>query len=113
MYMLKLRHGDSFATRSGSAWRLIFVLALMPWLRRYRLDDSAKDEDGGEDPTRGEQLEKVEQPLEDNLASSTMYLGSKFKSKDEEILFLRAQNARLRDRLWGALGDDNSQSMLA
>ena len=40
MYMLKLRHGDNFSTRAGSAWRLIFCMALMPWLRRFRFDES-------------------------------------------------------------------------
>lgn len=39
IYPLKLRYGVSFATRAGSAWWLIFVMALMPWLRRYRLDN--------------------------------------------------------------------------
>mmetsp|Transcript_26265 Transcript_26265/g.61054 ORF Transcript_26265/g.61054 Transcript_26265/m.61054 type:complete len:99 (-) Transcript_26265:298-594(-) len=46
-YMLKLRHGDDFGTRAGSAWRLIVVLALMPWLRRFRLDEDEKEESFG------------------------------------------------------------------
>lgn len=37
MYMMKLHHGVSFASRAGSCWRLIFVSALMPWMRRYRV----------------------------------------------------------------------------
>ena len=37
MYMMKLRHGTKFANTAGSVWRLIFVFALMPWLRRYRI----------------------------------------------------------------------------
>ena len=37
MYMMKLRHGDRFGSTANSAWRLIFVFALMPWLRKYRL----------------------------------------------------------------------------
>ena len=44
MYMLKLRYGDDFASRSGSAWRLIFVMALMPWLRRFRVDEEDESE---------------------------------------------------------------------
>lgn len=39
IYILKLRYGDAFGTRAGGAWCLIFVMALMPRLRRYRLDD--------------------------------------------------------------------------
>jgi hypothetical protein len=39
LYLLKLRYGDAFGNRAGGQWRLIFVLSLMPWLRRYRLDD--------------------------------------------------------------------------
>eukprot|EP00978_Attheya_sp_CCMP212_P039229 scaffold202179_cov75-Attheya_sp.AAC.1 len=39
MYMLKIHHGNAFATRAGSCWRLIFTLTLFPWLRRYRLKE--------------------------------------------------------------------------
>ena len=39
IYILKLRYGDAFGTRAGGAWCLIFVMALMPRLCRYRLDD--------------------------------------------------------------------------
>jgi hypothetical protein len=33
-YLTKLRHGPKFCTRAGSCWRLIYVLALMPWLKK-------------------------------------------------------------------------------
>ena len=36
MCLLKLRAGDAFVTRAGSAWRLLFILTLMPWLTRFR-----------------------------------------------------------------------------
>ena len=41
-YLMKLRYGDEFGKSSGSTWRLLFVFALMPWMRRYRIlsDDS-------------------------------------------------------------------------
>ena len=37
MYMLKLKHGDGFGRESGTSWRLLFVFALLPWLRKYRI----------------------------------------------------------------------------
>jgi hypothetical protein len=45
IYLLKLRYGEQFGHRAGGQWRLIFVIALMPWLRRYRLDDGPSYED--------------------------------------------------------------------
>ena len=37
--LLKLRYGSGFGTRAGSAWRLLYVLTLMPWLRKYRVSN--------------------------------------------------------------------------
>ncbi|CAJ1931159.1 unnamed protein product [Cylindrotheca closterium] len=39
MYLMKLRHKDDFGTKAGSIWRLLFVSALMPWLRKKRIQD--------------------------------------------------------------------------
>lgn len=36
-YLLKLRHGEKFASKAGSCWRLIFVSALFPWMSKYRI----------------------------------------------------------------------------
>jgi hypothetical protein len=49
MYMMKLRHGDDFAKTSGSVWRLLFVFALMPWLRKYRILARPELQDDDED----------------------------------------------------------------
>ena len=35
MYMMSLRH-DDFGSYAGSCWRLLFVYALSPWMRKYR-----------------------------------------------------------------------------
>jgi hypothetical protein len=34
---MKLKHGHNFAKKTGSVWRLLFVFALFPWLRQYRI----------------------------------------------------------------------------
>jgi len=53
MYMMKLRYGKGFARTSGSIWRLLFVFALMPWLRKYRIlarpELQNEDDDDDED----------------------------------------------------------------
>lgn len=36
MYLMKLRR-RSFASRAGAAWRQVAVLAMFPWLAKYRL----------------------------------------------------------------------------
>jgi len=40
MYMLKLRH-DDFGSRAGTHWRLLFIYALLPWMRKYRRNDES------------------------------------------------------------------------
>jgi hypothetical protein len=37
MYLMKLRYRDHFGSRAGTAWRLLFVYALMPWMHKYRI----------------------------------------------------------------------------
>ena len=37
MYMLKIRNGKEFGNRAGGCWRLIFVAALMPWIKSYKV----------------------------------------------------------------------------
>ena len=40
LYLLKLYNGKSFGTQAGGQWRILFVLALMPWMRNYRVQSS-------------------------------------------------------------------------
>ena len=40
MCLMKLRHKENFGTKTGSIWRLLFVSALMPWLRKKRIQDN-------------------------------------------------------------------------
>jgi hypothetical protein len=45
LYLMKLRYADLFCTRVGSAWRLLFVYGLMPWLHTYRIHEGQILED--------------------------------------------------------------------
>lgn len=45
MYMMKLRYGNEFGKRGNSCWRQLYVLCLMPWMRKYRLQPASKDAD--------------------------------------------------------------------
>lgn len=51
LYMMKLQHGRNFGRRGGAAWRTVFLLALLPWLRKHRqlppvaIGDGEKDGD--------------------------------------------------------------------
>lgn len=37
IYMMKIRYGEKFGDKAGYCYRLIFVVALMPWIRKYRV----------------------------------------------------------------------------
>lgn len=51
VYLMKLYHGKSFGSRAGAYWRMLFVLALMPHLRQYRIRhfEEKKPDRGDED----------------------------------------------------------------
>ncbi|CAB9513809.1 expressed unknown protein [Seminavis robusta] len=61
LYLLKLNNGKQFCTRAGAHWRILFVLALLPWMRNYRVRDGHEqlmDDDDDEDLSPAEQLQK-------------------------------------------------------
>lgn len=43
IYLMQLKHGKEFANRTGLAWRMIFVFALMPYLKRKRIKGILED----------------------------------------------------------------------
>jgi len=89
MYMMKLRYGGEFGKRSGSCWRVLFVLCLMPWMRKYRLR-TISSIDGLE-----EEIEQVESDLNEeakNLPPERVLQHEKTKRKLDRMKNLRNLN---------------------
>ncbi|CAB9512556.1 expressed unknown protein [Seminavis robusta] len=38
MYLARLRHGESFGSKAGTAWRCLFVTGLSPWSVKHRVN---------------------------------------------------------------------------
>ncbi|GAX18404.1 hypothetical protein FisN_2Lh026 [Fistulifera solaris] len=49
MYLMKLKHPDSFGTRAGAAWRQLAVVALFPWMTQYRVLENQMDQNEDDD----------------------------------------------------------------
>ena len=83
---MKLKHGDKFAKKSGSIWRLLFVFALFPWLRQYRI----LNEDELLNPDDATNADNVDQ------AGSTNALQAKIALLNQKIQRLTEMNKNLK-----------------
>jgi hypothetical protein len=76
MYLMRMRHRSKFSSNAGCAWRQLLVLALMPWMRKYRVfgEDRARESIAS---IRRMKLEAVEdakgmaEHLGDDMANNT------------------------------------------
>mmetsp|Transcript_15838 Transcript_15838/g.22648 ORF Transcript_15838/g.22648 Transcript_15838/m.22648 type:complete len:1024 (-) Transcript_15838:164-3235(-) len=85
VFMYKLRYEERFVHTAGSAWRMLFTLALMPWLRKYRVfHRKLDDDDDGEDDTKTEG---------ENKNILTGMNNSNFK----KITYLKKEYAKVRE----------------
>ncbi len=86
--MMKLKHGDNFARKAGSIWRLLFVFALFPWLRTYRI----LNEDDDRDETDTELLDDLDNNSSNNESEM---LRSKISALNAKIKRLTEMNRHL------------------
>jgi hypothetical protein len=116
--MYKLRYEERFVHTAGSAWRLLFTLALMPWMRKYRIlhrtADNEEDESEDDAKTEGENksilrgmsntnfkrityLKKENAKVREEKADLENELAACKKSYEEEIAALKKWIKRLED----------------
>jgi hypothetical protein len=103
--LIKLYAGENFGTRAGSAWRLLFVLITMPWLRKYRVGRNTVDMDE-KIAQMEEDLEEVldlpernKQLLEIKALKSERAMKTAEKDSASEMNALRKRNAYLEEKV--------------
>ena len=104
-YLMKLRYGSQFCTQAGRCWRLVFVLALMPWLQKYR-DALAPSKVCPEMNTSKDETSFSKAGLRNSLwaahsLSSVSLLGQEYmaEKQTEDVEYLRKRVAELEAKL--------------
>ena len=80
MYLMKLRHGDKFATDAGNAWRQLFLLSIMPWIQRYRVHSSERQQTALKEANEGDEKEEDRPQVAQAVQEAGMAM--KFEAKD-------------------------------
>lgn len=110
MYMLKIRYGEKFGNKAGYSFRLIFAVALMPWIRKYRVMARQESPETGIAETPGNQVSVRHSAIEMSLLSTGpkrltgtstqgMMQACQTSNESAEIEKLKAEVQRLREAL--------------
>lgn len=112
MYLMKLRYARHFGSRAGSAWRLIFIYALLPWMHQYRIlgDDTNSDDNLKNEKNPGGSQNSVlmtgEVPLP-VLAEASLTDARALEIENEKLKkMVKKLNRRLQDLQGGTSSED-------
>eukprot|EP00977_Amphora_coffeiformis_P018300 scaffold6378_cov176-Amphora_coffeaeformis.AAC.11 len=103
IYLMKLRYGRSFCSNAGSSWRLLFVYSLMPWMQKYRIFDTSKQQN----PQKSEEYD-LSSSFSGTLGRSSrvaprlltdIEMDKEKQSREQIIKRLRQENEELKARL--------------
>jgi hypothetical protein len=99
MYLMKLRYAKDFGSRAGSAWRLVFIYALMPWMHQYRIADKYSDTDSDEEILKCESTSESEQDSVVTTGSRHTHLPDLEDTSSMDERVLEMENQKLKCRL--------------
>jgi hypothetical protein len=105
LYMMKLRYGNAFGKRANSCWRLLVVLCLMPWMRKYRLRTASIEEWEKELETEKEKSTENTRFSALKRLKGTRHLGhmegvtSREDLLEREVAILRERNQKLMEEI--------------
>ena len=60
MYLMRLRHEDSFVSEAGSAWQQLMVLAIFPWLEKQRIFTDERKHEADQEAAEMEEKQGLE-----------------------------------------------------
>ncbi len=86
VYLMKLRYSEYFGSRAGSAWRLMFIYALLPWMHQYRISErqtTIDASDRGEEDNDGVSVIPERLP---SLRSSSLHINASLLEAENKML---------------------------
>ena len=105
MYLMKLRYSRSFGSRAGSAWRLIFIYALLPWMHQYRIAEESAQQDGVLADSLGTTEGKDDKlrPDDNVVMATTATIPQRLPSLDPSVMsnvaILEEENKKLKKKI--------------
>jgi hypothetical protein len=105
-YLMKLRYRESFGSKAGAAWRLLFVYALLPWMHKYRIQvtsDMGFLLQGLLETTRGSVMRNsalMSQPFsipedEDGTDDDSLILSPRVPAGKNDLLFMENNDLKM------------------